>query len=55
MGILILLITLGVLVPVVLFSNTASKSWEDESRIVNAHWLNSADKFHLISRWGAQY
>lgn len=28
---------------------------EDNSRILNAAWLDSQDKFHLISRWGAQY
>jgi hypothetical protein len=31
------------------------KIWDDESRIVNATWLDSKDKFHLLSRWGANY
>ena len=31
------------------------KIWDAESRIINATWLNSTDKFHLLSRWGANY
>lgn len=31
------------------------KIWDDGSRIVNATWLDSKDKFHLLSRWGANY
>jgi len=28
--------------------------WEGEGRIINADWLEADEKFHLISRWGAQ-
>jgi hypothetical protein len=28
-------------------------SWEGEGRMINADWLDSEEKFHLISRWGA--
>ncbi|MFK5927414.1 MAG: hypothetical protein QM483_12335 [Desulfuromusa sp.] len=28
-------------------------TWEGEGRMINAEWLESEDKFHLISRWGA--
>ncbi len=31
------------------------KNGEDNSRIINASCLNSEERFHLISRWGAQY
>ncbi len=26
---------------------------KNEEHIINAAWLNSEEKFHLISRWGA--
>lgn len=29
------------------------KAQDDESRLINAHWLSYKDRFHLISRWGA--
>ena len=29
-------------------------SWEGEGRMINADWLESEEKFRLISRWGAQ-
>ena len=28
-------------------------SEKNEGHIINAAWLNSEDKFHFISRWGA--
>ena len=28
-------------------------SWEGEGRMINADWLESEEKFRLISRWGA--
>ena len=31
------------------------KIWDAESRIVNASWLDSSEKFHLLSRWGANH
>ncbi|MCW8858391.1 MAG: hypothetical protein OQK50_03460 [Deltaproteobacteria bacterium] len=40
---------------VVILGAIKQKNGEDNSRIVNASWLDSDDKFHLISRWGAQY
>lgn len=44
--IIALIITLGWL---------KQKHGEDNSRIVNASWMDTDDKFHFISRWGAQY
>jgi hypothetical protein len=29
------------------------RSWESASRMINADWLEPADKFNLITRWGA--
>lgn len=26
-----------------------------KSRILNADWLTEEDRFHIVSRWGAQY
>ena len=29
-------------------------NWEGEGRMINAEWLGAEEKFHFISRWGAQ-
>jgi len=51
---IMIFILLLVIAPVVLFSDIKSAHWEDDSRIVNARGLSNRDRFHLISRWGAQ-
>ncbi len=43
-----------IVAPIVLFCDTKSTTWEDDSRIINARGLSSEDRFHLVSRWGAQ-
>lgn len=30
-----------------------SKSTKDHSRMINADWMESHEKFRMISRWGA--
>ena len=30
-------------------------SCSSKSRILNADWLTEKDRFHIVSRWGAQY
>jgi hypothetical protein len=32
----------------------SSKSWETDGRMINADWMASEEKFHFITRWGAQ-
>ena len=51
----LLLIGLGLLGVPALCGVFKLQSREDESRIINAHWLSDKDKFHLISRWGTQH
>ncbi len=53
MAIMLFIIFL-IIAPIVLFSDIRSTTWEDDTRIVNARGLSSQDRFHLISRWGAQ-
>ncbi len=43
-----------IIAPIILFGDTRATTWEDESRIINARGLSNQDRFHLISRWGAQ-
>ena len=51
---IIFIISFLIIAPIVLFSDVRSTLWEDDSRIINARGLSSEDRFHLISRWGAQ-
>jgi hypothetical protein len=43
-----------VIVLAVLAGILKPKISKDRSRIINADWLDSHTKFHMISRWGAQ-
>ena len=45
---------LGALV-LILVSLDIRKTAKTESRLVNAHWLDEPRKFHMMTRWGAQY
>lgn len=31
------------------------QTWNSRAHLVNADWLDAAEKFKLISRWGAQF
>ncbi|MEA3545696.1 MAG: hypothetical protein U9R69_10840 [Thermodesulfobacteriota bacterium] len=50
----ILFIGFGIVFSLLLFGFITLKTWESEGRIINADWLDADEKFHLISRWGAQ-
>lgn len=47
------IITVVIVLAVLLPALIKSRSNRDCSRIINADWMDSHDKFHLISRWGA--
>ncbi len=51
----ILFATLGFISLLIILGAIRQKSWENDGRILNADWLDNDTKFHLISRWGAQY
>ncbi|MDA3903143.1 MAG: hypothetical protein PF441_06835 [Desulfuromusa sp.] len=50
----IVFIGLGIMFSLLMLGFFAMERCESEGRIVNAAWLSSEEKFHLISRWGAQ-
>ena len=50
----ILFIGFGIIFSLLIFGFISLKTWESEGRIINANWLDDEEKFHLISRWGAQ-
>ncbi|MDX2493469.1 MAG: hypothetical protein QNK27_00710 [Desulfuromusa sp.] len=50
----ILLIGFGIIFSLLLFGSISLKTCESEGRMINANWMDDKEKFHLISRWGAQ-
>jgi len=50
MAFFILFILLAVLVVV---GDLRMKIWDSKRRMINAEWLDDAEKFDLITRWGA--
>lgn len=50
----VVFIGFGIIFSMLMLGFFALERHESEGRIVNADWLSSEEKFHLISRWGAQ-
>lgn len=50
----VLFIGFGIIFSLLIFGSISLKTWESEGRIINADWLDDDEKFHLVSRWGAQ-
>jgi len=50
----IVVIGLGIIFSLLLLGFFSLATCESEGRMINADWLETDDKFHFISRWGAQ-
>jgi len=49
----IVVIGLGIIFSLLLLGFFSLATCESEGRMINADWLTTEEKFHLISRWGA--
>ncbi|MCF6265049.1 MAG: hypothetical protein L3J57_00705 [Desulfuromusa sp.] len=49
-----LLIGFGIIFALLILGFFSLERCESEGRMINADWLDYEEKFHLISRWGAQ-
>ncbi len=49
----IVLIGLGIIFSLMLLGLFSLERHESKRHIINADWLETEEKFHLISRWGA--
>lgn len=41
------------LVVLIIIGDSKLEIWNSKRRMINAEWLDDADKFDLIARWGA--
>ena len=48
-----ILIGFGIVFSLLLLGFLSLKRCESEGRMINADWLDTEEKFHFISRWGA--
>jgi len=49
----IVLIGFGIVFSLLMLGFFSLERCESEGHIINADWLETKEKFHLISRWGA--
>ena len=47
------LIGLGIIFSLLMLGFFSLERCESKGRIINVDWLDSEEKFHFISRWGA--
>ena len=48
-----LFVGIGIVLSLFVLGLVSLRTGESEGRIIDSEWMDEAEKFHFISRWGA--